>query len=70
MESLIHWPERNAETNAATRLRESLEESLASTVLKLELPVALRRFLLAAEAIENPIGAMRRMRRIIRNLTL
>jgi putative transposase len=64
LKTLIQWLERNGEDGAAASLREGLEETL--TVLKFDLPAALRGFLLTTNAIENLIGSVRR---ITRNVT-
>jgi transposase-like protein len=64
LKTLQQWLENNGETGAAGSLREGLEETL--TVTKLELPAALRSFLVTTNAIENLIGSTRR---ISRNVT-
>lgn len=64
LKTLIQWLERNGEDSAAASLREGLEETL--TVLKFELPVSLRGFLLTTNAVENLIGSLRR---VTRNVT-
>lgn len=51
LKALLQWLERNGESGAAASLREGMEETL--TVLKLELPAALRDFLVTTNAIEN-----------------
>ena len=64
LKTLVQWLERNGEDGAAASLREGLEETL--TVLKFDLPAALRGFLLTTIAVENPIGSVRR---VARNVT-
>jgi putative transposase len=61
LKTLRQWLERNGEHGAAASLREGMEETL--TVLKLELPTALRGFLVTTNAIENLIGSARRTSR-------
>ncbi len=61
LKTLRQWLERNGEHGAAASLREGMEETL--TVLKLELPAALRGFLVTTNAIENLIGSARRTSR-------
>jgi len=61
LKTLLRWLEHNGENGAAASLREGLEETL--TVLKLELPAALRGFLVTTNAIENLIGSARRTSR-------
>ena len=61
LKSLLGWLENNGEHGAAGSLREGLEETL--TVAKLELPPALRGFLVTTNAIENLIGTARRVSR-------
>ncbi len=61
LKALLQWLERNGESGAAASLREGMEETL--TVLKLELPAALRGFLVTTNAIENLIGSTRRTSR-------
>jgi len=61
LKTLLQWLERNGESGAAASLREGMEETL--TVLKLELPTALRGFLVTTNAIENLIGSARRTSR-------
>ena len=61
LKTLLQWLERNGENGAAASLREGMEETL--TVLKLELPTALRGFLVTTNAIENLIGSARRTSR-------
>ena len=61
LKTLRQWLERNGEHGAAASLREGMEETL--NVLKLELPAALRGFLVITNAIENLIGSARRTSR-------
>jgi len=61
LKTLLQWLEGNGESGAAASLREGMEETL--TVLKLELPPALRGFLVTTNAIENLIGSARRTSR-------
>ncbi len=61
---LATWLETNGHADAAASVREGLEETL--TVLKLELPSALRRFFATTNCIENLIGTLRRVTRNIK----
>jgi len=61
LKTLLRWLENNGEHGAAGSLREGFEETL--TVAKLELPPALRGFLVTTNAIENLIGTTRRVSR-------
>ena|SRR5208282_2225968 len=61
LKPLLQWLERNGENGAAASLREGMEGTL--TVLKLELPVPLRGFLVTTNAIANLIGSARRTSR-------
>jgi transposase-like protein len=61
LKTLLCWLENNGENGAAGSLREGMEETL--TVAKLELPPALRGFLVTTNAIENLIGTTRRVSR-------
>jgi hypothetical protein len=61
--ALIQWLERNGEDSAAASLRAGLEEKLS--VVKFDLPVSLRGFLLTTNAIENLIGSVRRVTRSV-----
>ena len=54
LKTLLQWLESNGENGAAGSLREGMEETL--TVAKLDLPGALRTFLVTTNAIENLIG--------------
>jgi putative transposase len=58
------WLEANGQAAAAASLREGLEETL--TVLKLELPPALRRFFATTNCIENLIGTLRHVSRNVK----
>ena len=60
LKTLLRRLEYNGEYGAAS-LRKGAAETL--TVLKLELPSALRGFLITTNAIENPIGSARRTSR-------
>ncbi len=64
LKALTDWLERCGETGAAASLREGLEETL--TVLKLQLPQRLNRFLVTTNAIENLIGTIRRVTRNVK----
>lgn len=64
LNQIISWLDRNGEEDAAGSLREGLEETL--TVWKLELPEALRRFFATTNAIENVMGAVRRVSRNVK----
>lgn len=56
---LVRWLEMNGEDSAAASLREGLEETL--TILKLDISPTLRRSLATTNAIENLMGAVRRV---------
>jgi transposase-like protein len=62
--ALATWLERNGHADAASSVREGLEETL--TVLKLGLPPALRRFFATTNCIENLIGTLRHVTRNIK----
>jgi transposase-like protein len=64
LKTLLQWLENNGEHGAAGSLREGLEETL--TVAKLDLPGALRTFLVSTNAIENLIGTSRRISRNVK----
>ena len=64
LKTLLQWLESNGESGAAGSLREGLEETL--TVAKLDLPAALRGFLVTTNAIENLIGTSRRISRNVK----
>ena len=62
--ALATWLERNGQADAAASLREGLEDTL--TVLKLGLPLGLRRFFATTNCIENLIGTLRHVTRNIK----
>jgi putative transposase len=62
--ALATWLETNGHADAATSVREGLEETL--TVLKLGLPPTLRRFFATTNCIENQIGTLRHVTRNIK----
>jgi len=62
--ALAAWLDRNGQADAGASLREGLEETL--TVLKLGLPLGLRRFFATTNCIENLIGTLRH---VTRNVT-
>src|SRR5262245_54900782 len=64
LRGLAAWLERNGQADAAASLREGLEETL--TVLKLGLPLGLRRFFATTNCIENLIGTLRHVTRNIK----
>jgi putative transposase len=64
LRTLATWLEANGHVDAAASLREGLEETL--TVLKLGLPLRLRRFLATTNCIENVMGTVRRVTRNIK----
>jgi putative transposase len=64
LKALATWLEANGHMDAAASLREGLEETL--TVLKLGLPLRLRRFLATTNSIENVMGTVRRLTRNIK----
>jgi putative transposase len=64
LKTLLQWLESNGENGAAGSLREGMEETL--TVAKLDLPGALRTFLVTTNAIENLIGTSRRISRKVK----
>jgi putative transposase len=64
LKTLLQWLESNGENGAAGSLREGMEETL--TVAKLDLPGALRTFLVTTNAIENLIGTSRRLSRNVK----
>ncbi len=61
---LVSWLESNGHEDAAGSLREGLEETL--TVVKLDLPLALRRSLATTNSIENLVGSIRRVSRNVK----
>jgi putative transposase len=62
--ALATWLETHGHADAATSVREGLEETL--TVLKLGLPPTLRRFFATTNCIENLIGTLRHVTRNIK----
>jgi transposase-like protein len=64
LRSLVSWLESNGHEDAAGSLREGMEETL--TVLKLDLPLSLRRSLATTNAIENTLGTVRRVSRNVK----
>lgn len=65
LQRLVSWLARNGHDDAASSLREGLEETL--TVLKLKLPSSLTRSLSTTNAIENLMSAIRRTTRRVSN---
>jgi|WetSurMetagenome_2_1015567.scaffolds.fasta_scaffold168567_1 putative transposase len=64
LRQLLSWLERNGEDDAAESLREGMEETL--TVIKLDLPSALRSFFSTTNAIENLMGVIRKTTRNVK----
>lgn len=64
LRALVSWLETNGHEDAAASLREGLEETL--TVVKLELPLALRRSLATTNSIENLVSSIRRVTRNVK----
>ena len=64
LRALVSWLETNGHEDAAASLREGLEETL--TVLKLALPLALRRSLATTNSIENLVSSIRRVTRNVK----
>ena len=64
LRGLLSWLESNGHEDAAASLREGMDETL--TVLKLELPLSLRRSLATTNAIENTLGTVRRVSRNVK----
>lgn len=64
LHELARWLERDGYPDAAASLREGLEETL--TVLKLDLPPALRRFFATTNCIENLVGTLRHVARNVK----
>lgn len=64
LRALVSWLETNGHEDAAGSLREGLEETL--TVIKLNLPVTLRRLLATTNSIENLVGSIRRVSRNVK----
>ncbi len=62
--ALVRWLDTNGEAAAAASLREGLEETL--TVVKLGLPLTLRRFFATTNCIENLIGTLRHVSRNVK----
>jgi transposase-like protein len=62
--ALAAWLDRNGQADAGASLREGLEETL--TVLKLGLPLGLRRFFATTNCIENLIGTLRHVTRNVK----
>jgi transposase-like protein len=60
----VSWLETNGHEDAAGSLREGLEETL--TVVKLDLPIVLRRSLATTNSIENLVGSIRRVSRNVK----
>ncbi len=65
LDQLAGWLERDGHTGAAASVREGLDEML--TVLRLGLPESLQRFLTSTNAIENTLGAVRRITRNVKH---
>jgi putative transposase len=61
---LASWLEANGEDGAAASLREGLDETL--TVMRLNLPAALRRTFATTNPIENMNGSLRRIARNVK----
>ena len=64
LKALGSWLESNGHVDAATSLREGLEETL--TVLTLGLPTRLQRFFATTNCIENLIGTVRHVTRNVK----
>jgi len=64
LRSLVSWLESNGHEDASASLREGMEETL--TVLKLDLPLSLRRSLATTNAIENIMGTVRKATRNVK----
>ena len=64
LRGLVAWLESNGHEDAAASLREGLEETL--TVVKLDLPITLRRSLATTNNIENLVGSIRRVSRNVK----
>jgi putative transposase len=64
LRGLVSWLESNGHEDAAASLREGLEETI--TVVKLDLPLALRRSLATTNNIENLVGSIRRVSRNVK----
>jgi putative transposase len=64
LRALVSWLESNGHEDAAASLREGLEETL--TVVKLDLPLTLRRLLATTNSIENLVGSIRHVARNVK----
>jgi len=64
LRALVSWLESNGHEDAAASLREGLEETL--TVVKLDLPLMLRRSLATTNSIENLVSSIRRVTRNVK----
>jgi putative transposase len=64
LRALVSWLETNGHEDAAASLREGLEETL--TVVRLELPLTLRRSLATTNSIENLVSSIRRVTRNVK----
>jgi putative transposase len=64
LQILTNWLESNGHPDAAASLREGLEGTL--TVLKLNLPPALRRFFATTNCIESLIATLRHVARNVK----
>jgi putative transposase len=64
LRGLVSWLDSNGHEDAAASLREGLEETL--TVVKLDLPITLKRFLATTNNIENLVGSIRRVSRNVK----
>lgn len=64
LRALVSWLQTNGHEDAAASLREGLEETL--TVVKLELPLTLRRSLATTNSIENLVSSIRRVTRNVK----
>jgi transposase-like protein len=64
LRQVISWLSRNGENSAAESLKEGLEETI--TVLKLKLPQVLQKFFSTTNAIENLMGAVRKVTRNVK----
>jgi putative transposase len=64
LRGLVSWLDSNGHEDAAASLREGLEETL--TVVKLDLPITLKRSLATTNNIENLVGSIRRVSRNVK----
>jgi len=64
LRGLVSWLESNGHEDAAASLREGLDETL--TVVKLDLPLTLRRSLATTNSIENLVGSIRHVSRNVK----